>query len=85
MMPHGEERSEAARLEPWPQFAYKDQRPRLLMSSKPERIEFLQQHLFYELQMLRFAHSNLLTENDVLHWNAMFESFCVHARNMHEF
>jgi hypothetical protein len=49
------------------------------------QIEHLEEHVPYELLMLRFTLGKLRTEKHPLAWNAMLESFAVHARNLYSF
>jgi len=46
---------------------------------------YLQEHLPYELKMLRYTYGQLLQKQHCLSWNAHFESFAVHARNLVNF
>jgi hypothetical protein len=55
------------------------------MSSQEERIAYLREHLSYEVLVLRFTLMLLGTSEDALLWNAMYESFSVHARNLFDF
>jgi hypothetical protein len=55
------------------------------MSSERERIAYLREHLFYEVLMLRFTLRRLDMDQTQLLWNALYESFGVHARNLHDF
>ena len=55
------------------------------MASDPEKCNFLVEHLSYELLMLRFTHGELSKSQDQLVWNAMYESFAVHARILRTF
>jgi hypothetical protein len=49
------------------------------------QLEHLEEHIPYELLMLRFTLAKLKTEKHPLAWNAMLESFAVHARNLYWF
>jgi hypothetical protein len=49
------------------------------------QLEHLEEHIPYEVLMLRFTLGKLRTEKDPLAWNAMLESFAVHARNLYWF
>ena len=53
--------------------------------ARDTKIDYLEEHLPYELLMLRHTHSTLLQTQDVLNWNAFFECFVVHARNLYNF
>jgi hypothetical protein len=56
------------------------------MSTNAERAAYLQEHLCYELLMMRHTFEELTTpKNSYLDWNAYFESFAVHARNLYDF
>lgn len=45
---------------------------------------YYNEHVLYEILMLRYAHSRLKT-NDQMIWNAMFATFNVSARNIYNF
>jgi hypothetical protein len=49
------------------------------------QLEHLEEHIPYELLMLRFTLGKLRTEKHPLAWNGMLESFAVHARNLYCF
>jgi len=49
------------------------------------QLEHLEEHIPYELLMLRFTLGKLRTEKHPLAWNGMLESFAVHARNLYWF
>jgi len=51
----------------------------------PSQLEHLEEHIPYELLMLRFTLGRLVTEAHPLAWNAMLEAFAVHARNLYWF
>jgi hypothetical protein len=55
------------------------------MTSKSQLENHLQDHLPYELLMLRYSHGRINIESDPLIWNAMYECFCMHARNLWDF
>lgn len=55
------------------------------MGSRDEKNKFLDEHVAYELQMLRYTHGRMQSETDPLLWNTLMESFCIHARNLHAF
>jgi hypothetical protein len=55
------------------------------MSSRNRRIQHLGDHLPYELLMLRHAYQRTLEDRYALDWNAFYEAFVVHARNLFEF
>ena len=46
---------------------------------------FLEEHLFYELLMLRYSHQKISNEMGQLDWNAFMESFILHARSLVDF
>lgn len=46
---------------------------------------YLREHLPYELLMLRYTGQRLLENLSPLNWNAHYESFVVHARNLYKF
>jgi hypothetical protein len=47
--------------------------------------DYLVEHLPYMLKMLRYTHGQMLQQQHYLSWNAHFESFAVHARNLVSF
>jgi len=49
------------------------------------RKEHLADHLPYELLMLRYTMAEIRKPQSTLLWNALFESFGVHARNLYDF
>jgi hypothetical protein len=55
------------------------------MTSKAKEIECLEDHLPYELMMLRYTRSRLGEPQSALIWNATLESFAMHARLLFEF
>jgi hypothetical protein len=55
------------------------------MSSLEERIAYLPEHLLYEVLMLRFTLMRLDMDQTQLLWNALYEAFGVHARNLYDF
>lgn len=52
--------------------------------TEPELIEYVNEHLIYELLMLRYAKRQLDSCQDQLLWNAMFAAFNVSARNLYD-
>ena len=56
-----------------------------MATSDGEKIEYLTKHLAYERQMLGYTFSQLHSQGNQLAWNAHFESFCIHARNLYCF
>jgi hypothetical protein len=44
--------------------------------------DYLDEHLPYMLKMLRYTYKQMLEQQHYLSWNAHFESFAVHARNL---
>ena len=55
------------------------------MSRNAEKTEYLQEHLSYELLMLRHTLTEITKPHRILDWNAFLESFAVHARNLYDF
>jgi hypothetical protein len=55
------------------------------MASEDKAIEYLANHLPYELLMLRHCYERTLKNRDELDWNAFHEAFAVHARNLFDF
>jgi hypothetical protein len=55
------------------------------MASKQQKIEHLGDHLPYEVLMLRYTHSRMNSPRYPLAWNAFYEAFAVHARNLLDF
>jgi hypothetical protein len=55
------------------------------MTTTNQLIEQLQDHLPYELLMLRYTHARMQAETHDLVFNTMYECFCMHARNMWDF
>ena len=54
--------------------------------TKTELIDYLNEHVLYELLMLRYSKKRLEScTTDRLLWNAMFAAFNVSARNIYEF
>lgn len=49
------------------------------------RANWLGDHLPYELKMLRHTYAQMLKPQFYLDWNAFYESFAVHARNLANF
>lgn len=47
-------------------------------------VEYFNEHILYELLMLRYTHLNLQSAGQLL-WNAMFAAFNVSARNLYNF
>jgi hypothetical protein len=50
-----------------------------------EQQNYLQEHLPYMLKMLRYTYNQMQQQQHYLSWNAHFESFAVHARNLANF
>jgi hypothetical protein len=48
-------------------------------------LEYLNEHVHYELLMLRYSLLRMAAPNDQLDFNANFVSFGVHARNLYKF
>jgi hypothetical protein len=55
------------------------------MAITTEQCDYLQEHLPYMLKMLRYTYGQMLQEQHYLSWNAHFESFAIHARNLTRF
>lgn len=47
--------------------------------------DYMREHLYYEIEMLRFTHDRLKSPLGRLLANALMESFVVHARNLMDF
>jgi hypothetical protein len=50
-----------------------------------ELVDYFNEHVFYELLMLRYSKQRLENGGDQLLWNAMFAAFNVSARNLYYF
>jgi hypothetical protein len=50
-----------------------------------QKIEHLGDHLPYEVLMLRHSYQRTLEDRYALDWNAFYEAFAVHARNLFDF
>lgn len=48
-------------------------------------LKFLKEHVRYERMMIRHVYKELHQQKDQLIWNALYESFGVHARNLYKF
>lgn len=48
-------------------------------------LEYLGEHIKYERDMLAFCYSKLHNTPPGLEWNAFFEAFGIHARNIYDF
>lgn len=60
------------------------------MRSDAENMDYLRENLRYELLMLRHTLAKIttltgITAQDQMDWNAYFELFAIHARNLHTF
>lgn len=55
------------------------------MATQHELIQYLGEHLAYERLMLGFTFRRIHEPAEQLAWNAMFESFGVHVRNLYGF
>jgi hypothetical protein len=53
--------------------------------TEDELIDYFNEHVLYELLMLRYSSQQLERTTDQLHWNAMFAAFNVSARNLYKF
>lgn len=56
-----------------------------MMDDKLSPAEWLKEHLAYELDMLHFTLERISVLPESPEWNAHFESFAVHARNLYGF
>jgi hypothetical protein len=52
------------------------------MATEQQKQDYLDEHLPYMLKMLRYTYGQILQSQHYLSWNAHFESFAVHARNL---
>jgi hypothetical protein len=55
------------------------------METEQQKRDYLDEHLPYALKMLRYTYGQMLQAQHYLSWNAHFESFAVHARNLVNF
>ena len=55
------------------------------MTTTAQLIDHLKDHMPYELLMLRYTHERMQHEDHPLVYNAMYESFCMHVRNLRDF
>jgi hypothetical protein len=55
-----------------------------LKFSENQLIDYFNEHILYELLMLRYARGRLRSSTQIL-WNAAFSAFNVSARNLYEF
>jgi hypothetical protein len=55
------------------------------MASDKQKNDYLAEHLPYEMKMLRYTSKRMLERQYYLSWNAYYESFAVHARNLVQF
>src|SRR5690348_6320725 len=55
------------------------------MADGQQKRDYLDEHIPYMLKMLRYTDGQMLQEQHYLSWNAHFESFAVHARNLVNF
>jgi hypothetical protein len=55
------------------------------MADENQKHNYLEEHLPYMLKMLRYTHGQMLQTQHYLSWNAHFESFAIHARNLVNF
>jgi hypothetical protein len=53
--------------------------------TREELIEYFNEHILYELLMVRYAKLRLTNGQTQILWNAMFATFNVSARNLYEF
>ena len=52
--------------------------------TKEELLDYFNEHVLYELLMLRYAKGRLRSQTQIL-WNSMFATFNISARNLYEF
>ena len=55
------------------------------MADDRQKNDYLDEHLPYMLKMLRYTHEQMCQRQHYLSWNAHFELFAVHARNLMNF
>lgn len=55
------------------------------MSTPKDLVGYLKEHVTYERRMLEFAFYQLHKMPEGPWWNVMFESCCLHLRNLYEF
>jgi hypothetical protein len=55
------------------------------MTMTASQRDYLQEHIPYMLKMLRYTHGQMRQDQHYLSWNAHFESFAIHARNLTSF
>ncbi len=55
------------------------------MTAPDQKLEHLREHLPYELLMLRHTYDRINGNRYTLDWNAYYESFTIHARNLLDF
>ena len=55
------------------------------MASEQQEHDYLDEHLPYMLKMLRYDYGQILQSQHYLSWNAHFELFAVHVRNLVNF
>ncbi len=56
------------------------------MNTHPDQlVAYIRKHLAYEIEMFRYTYVGLQNQKDQLLFNALYESFCVHARNLMDF
>jgi len=48
-------------------------------------IAYLNEHIRYEREMLGYYFKEMHETSPGLRWNMVFESFCIHARNLYDF
>jgi len=52
------------------------------MANDTQKFDYLDEHLPYMLKMLRYTFGKMREQQHYLSWNAHFESFAIHARNL---
>src|SRR5215471_11953343 len=56
-----------------------------MLKNEVAKRDYLEEHLRYELLMLRHTYFQITSYNNQLDWNAFFVSFVAHARNLFDF
>jgi hypothetical protein len=63
----------------------KEKRPKIATKfTEDQLVGYFNEHILYELLVLRYAHDRLSTTTQIL-WNTAFSAFNVSARNLYEF
>ena len=56
-----------------------------MAKSEKQIVEYIEEHILYELLMLRYSYSQIKSVPSQLDWNAFFVSFTVYGRNLYDF